>query len=62
MAAGALRDLAPCVVVVVPKAAAAACFSCSIAVIGQTVKKDTTLNRTVVVEKEYNPDIKQTTI
>lgn len=36
---------------------AAACFSCSIAVIGQTVKKDTTLNRTVVVEKEYNPDI-----
>ncbi len=26
-------------------------------VFGQTAKKDTTLNRTVVVEKEYNPDI-----
>lgn len=36
---------------------AAACFSCSLVVMGQTAKKDTTLNRTVVVEKEYNPDI-----
>lgn len=35
----------------------AVCSSFSLATMGQIAKKDTTLNRTVVVEKEYNPDI-----
>ena len=36
---------------------AAALLSFSLTAVGQTAKKDTTLNRVVVVEKEYNPDI-----
>lgn len=36
---------------------AAALLSVSLNAVGQTVKKDTTLNRVVIVEKEYNPDI-----
>lgn len=35
----------------------AVCFCYSLVIMAQTAKKDTTLNRTVVVEKEYNPDI-----
>ncbi len=36
---------------------AAALLSFSLTAAGQTAKKDSTLNRVVVVEKEYNPDI-----
>lgn len=36
---------------------AAALLSLSLSAAGQTVKKDSTLNRVVIVEKEYNPDI-----
>lgn len=35
----------------------ALCLLCSLAAMGQTEKKETPMNRTVVVEKEYNPDI-----
>ena len=36
---------------------AAVLLSLSLSATGQTAKKDTTLNRVVIVEKEYNPDI-----
>jgi len=36
---------------------AAALLSFSLTAAGQTAKKDSTLNRVVIVEKEYNPDI-----